>query len=335
MVDSVIFLLSSYPDECLASVLSRYHIVSGAYSSRETMSKLFGVNLFNLSSISIDDFRGLISRVEAGQNISKSLLQQNSLFYLYSPFVARNVRFNDMGVTGDDLYSSRSVAGEGGKIWGCPECLKVDSMDYEVSYFHRSHQIPGVSTCWKHGVELIYKCGKCARPFLMGNEMLKFNISECDCGWTVNELRQDGPICEVSRSFSNFARGFMLEKLEPIPKKALARACIKAMYANGDGSRYQMDDIYDFIVDRFDNDFLLKIFRFGGGPADKVSPRWENFHTWSISKKMLILFCLFSSFESFTSALDVEYSYLNLYELRNRADFSERERFDRDFDGFF
>lgn len=61
MVDAVKFLLSSFPDESLASLLSRYHVVSGGYSANETVFDLLGKKAFNLSSLNVDDVRGVES----------------------------------------------------------------------------------------------------------------------------------------------------------------------------------------------------------------------------------------------------------------------------------
>lgn len=39
----------------------------------------------------------------------------------------------------------------------CPACSKEDIKRYGVAYWHRNHQIPGIESCYKHGVWLVYQ----------------------------------------------------------------------------------------------------------------------------------------------------------------------------------
>ena len=43
----------------------------------------------------------------------------------------------------------------------CPICAAEDQEDFGCSYFHREHQFPGTSLCWKHGSSLVFSCEDC------------------------------------------------------------------------------------------------------------------------------------------------------------------------------
>lgn len=100
-----------------------------------------------------------------GVEVAKSLIYNNSLLPLYAAFVARNVKYFDSLVRGEEIYSSKSISGEENKVWVCSECLKEDRKSYGVAYLHRSHQILGVYSCWRHGVEIFSVCPDCSSGF--------------------------------------------------------------------------------------------------------------------------------------------------------------------------
>ena len=47
----------------------------------------------------------------------------------------------------------------------CPECLKEDRSKYGIFYYHRSHQFPYITICYKHGCSLMTYSGP------VGNEL--------------------------------------------------------------------------------------------------------------------------------------------------------------------
>lgn len=325
MVDAVNFLLSSFPDESLASLLSRYHVVSGGYSATETILDLFGKKEFNLSSLSVDDVRGVLNRFgDESIGVAKSLIYNNSLLPLYAAFVARNVRFLDGLVVGEEIYSSKSISGEENKVWVCPECLVEDRKSYGVAYLHRSHQVPGVYLCWKHGVGVLSACPDCSSGFLKRTEMLNVHITGCDCGWRGSTSVEERDI--TGQLFSVFSREFMVANLAPIPNKVLARAFSKSIGERVLGRGCGLDDINDFISSNFDGGFLSKVLGGGRYPSTKIIFPRNNVAAVPLSRKLLTGFCLFDTFETFLAAIQFEYERLSAHESKHRLRVGGRQR---------
>lgn len=325
MVDAVKFLLSSFPDESLASLLSRYHVVSGGYSVAETILDLFGKKAFNLSSLSVDDVRGVLSRFgDKSIEVAQGLICNNSMLPLYAAFVARNVRFLDGLVVGEEIYSSKSISGEENKVWVCPGCLEEDRKKYGVAYLHRSHQIPGVYSCWKHGIRVFSACPDCSSVFLKRAEVLNVHIAGCDCGWRGSNSVEERDI--TGQLFSVFSREFMIANLAPIPNKVLARAFNKAIGERVLGRGCGLDDINDYIYSSFDDGFLSKVLGGWRNPSTRIIFPRNNVAAAPLSRKLLTGFCLFDTFEKFLAAIQFEYERLSDHESKHRLRVGGRQR---------
>ncbi|MHC8341073.1 TniQ family protein [Pseudomonas sp. HLT2-19-2] len=324
MVDAVKFLLSSFSDESLASLLSRYHVVSGGYSVTETILDLFGKKAFNLSSLSVDDVRGVLSRFgDKSIEVAQGLIYKNSMLPLYAAFVARNVRFLDGLVGGEELYSSKSISGEENKVWVCPECLEEDRNKYGV-YLHRSHQIPGVYSCWRHGIRVFSACPDCSSGFLKRAEVLSVHIAGCDCGWRGSTLVEERDI--TGQLFSVFSREFMFANLAPIPNEVLVRAFNKAIGERVSGRGCGLDDINDYIYSNFDGGFLSKVLGGWRNPSARIIFPKNNVAAAPLSRKLLTGFCLFDTFETFLAAIQFEYERLSAHESNHGLRVGGRQR---------
>ena len=63
----------------------------------------------------------------------------------------------------------------------CPICQQEDKEKYGYWYYHRAHQMPEVTTCYKHGCKLKKFIGNKGNEFsVVGFEMFRFtgNIPE-------------------------------------------------------------------------------------------------------------------------------------------------------------
>lgn len=65
----------------------------------------------------------------------------------------------------------------------CVSCLVEDEDLEGIPYIRRTHQLPGVTACWRHGIELIDACPKCSRPFYWPEKFLAAPLIPCRCGW--------------------------------------------------------------------------------------------------------------------------------------------------------
>ena len=65
-----------------------------------------------------------------------------------------------------DPCTARKYVNHVGSLMVCPACAKEDIAAYHNPYYHRSHNMPGVVACWKHGVQLIPVAKRDVRPFI-------------------------------------------------------------------------------------------------------------------------------------------------------------------------
>ncbi|HDZ8830191.1 TnsD family Tn7-like transposition protein [Aeromonas hydrophila] len=147
----------SLPDELLLSRLIRYVTISGD-NGDDFVSKVFGSR-----KVSIHPF--LTARLEqlAGwslENAEVMLFQQTlaPLFLFFLPTYADRLKRSML--TGDGAEAHRasqlSLFGCGNSLFlkWCPVCAQQDLRQYGVAYWHRTHQIPGVTACAFHPVLL-------------------------------------------------------------------------------------------------------------------------------------------------------------------------------------
>lgn len=147
----------SLPDELLLSRLIRYVTVSGDKGDN------FASNVFGSRKMSTHPF--LTARLEqlagwSGESVEVMLFQQTlaPLFLFFLPTYAD--RLKQSMLAGDGMGAHRasqlSLFGSGNSLclkW-CPVCAYQDLRLYGVAYWHRIHQIPGMTACAFHPVLL-------------------------------------------------------------------------------------------------------------------------------------------------------------------------------------
>lgn len=151
-----------YPDELLYSALARYHNYSGNESFKKTMRDLFGCETVCSVTDLPCNLEALSSRIP-GKVISKEqLLQDHTLMPYYSHFIPhdrlkiikQDMYFNNgssihmlLGQTANGVKPSKSLK-------YCTVCASENRVKYGLSYWQRSHQLPGVTVCYKHKISL-------------------------------------------------------------------------------------------------------------------------------------------------------------------------------------
>lgn len=149
-------LPTPYPDEMWYSVVCRYHRQSGNIRFWTTFVELFGSQ--SKKGISISGLDGTVARYVEKRNLPDSVrvkyITENTLlpFLLryYTPEGRQKVnRLISKGKTKvsfirPEKYKNAPV------LRYCPECCREDEETYGEMYWHRSHQIPMVTTCIKH-----------------------------------------------------------------------------------------------------------------------------------------------------------------------------------------
>lgn len=185
------FFPASFPDETLLSRVSRYHLLTGERKDDNTFSALFGqlgttVDFTELAPPSLTVLASLLPgdpMVQLG-----NILQENTLVPFAVPVIAPSVE--------------EFIGSEFGDSKACVRCLDEDEARVGVSYLHRSHQLPAVTACWKHGTKLIEACPDCEQPFRRPGKFLRAPITPCGCGWCV---AYDNKTIDASRAEHEFA----------------------------------------------------------------------------------------------------------------------------------
>lgn len=164
-----IFLFpDSLPDEIHVSQTGRLHCDSGNLSTRQTFLDTYGTAPFRLTQWIPTNLEIYAAKLPGDpiQNI-ENLLRNNTLYPLFETF--GDARFTPTShatpLRQQITNMPKRVVGESGETHLCVECLRQDREEHGYPYIHRSHQIPGVSVCWRHGTLLLSACPFCACPF--------------------------------------------------------------------------------------------------------------------------------------------------------------------------
>ncbi len=153
------YLPNAFPDELLFSRIIRFLTISGQPTSN------FFSAVYGSSKASIHPFltAGLNNLAELADEEADDLLYQQTLApvfmnclpvyaaRLYKALLSNN---NSTATRTSQLSCVRER--EPLTLKYCPLCVKSDIREYGVSYWHRSHQIPGIESCSKHLAWLIH-----------------------------------------------------------------------------------------------------------------------------------------------------------------------------------
>lgn len=161
-------LMDWYPDETLFSLASRYHVVSGNLSAAATCMRLFGHPQRGCQ-------HDLPSRIDEFARRSGSLLgaaddiiDERTLLSFYLPMrSAEEVNSARSSMRGDSIGSLKYRLGiltsrfrAHHPLKACPRCMADDWEQFQVAYWHLSHQYPGVWICPVHEVLLLESAEK-------------------------------------------------------------------------------------------------------------------------------------------------------------------------------
>lgn len=148
-----------YPDECYYSILCRYYQRMGYISFDKTMESLFGgthhTDLFILMpylASHVNDW------VESGSGIDAESITWNHTAFAYCTladwwwYKPAEVKYNFWIGKKNQHIGFRDVKKE--KLCYCAACAAEERQKYGEPYWHRLHQIKGVSICPKHGTKL-------------------------------------------------------------------------------------------------------------------------------------------------------------------------------------
>ncbi len=319
------FFPHSLPDESLISRVSRYHILSGNKTINGTFDELFGKKPFSLEQVVPVGIDVLAQRLPGEQRSSlKALLLENTLFPIFLPFLAPN-RPSNFATDSSEIVSHipRRVVGMHGEAHLCIDCVAEDRKEHGVPYLHRSHQIPGVSVCWKHQTPLLSSCPLCSCPFLFPKKLLGMPWLPCRCSWqpTVSSsLLQSSD--EKAYQYAVFAHDLLKQNLSPISPALLFSIYKKQARQLGfsRGKGIAAEELQNTVIDHYGEAFIKDTDTAYASARRKNWLRLTSYQSaldTPITRHILLGLFLFESVERFTQQILKEEVQLKL-ETRSR-----------------
>lgn len=134
------------PDETLRSIIARYSLITSVETKTTVFKKVFQRACLT-STFYTEDLRVLaLQAAPLGQaeSIYSRMLYGNTFHSLIYNFDGEhpNSYFSRNMIIIDDIRLSDSKF--------CVACIEVDIETLGFPFWRRSHQVPGVSCCWKH-----------------------------------------------------------------------------------------------------------------------------------------------------------------------------------------
>lgn len=155
----IAYLPTIYPDELVYSWFCRYYIHSGNLNHKMALNDLFCKRSDSLSK----EFIGNLNP-EARERIEKvmtlrELILNHTMFPQYARFSPNKQEtieklINNGTIDVHNLLTVLPREGNDRFLKYCPVCVKEDKSRYGEAYWHRHHQIRGMSVCTKHGCVL-------------------------------------------------------------------------------------------------------------------------------------------------------------------------------------
>lgn len=205
------FFPSALPDETIGSRVSRYHIRRGRPTAHATYHQLFDRGPFSLTTLVQPYLEKLAARLPGSPAMNLYSLQNDStLLPLFQRFSgtrkATGHASRESDITSVEL--PRRIIGDSRLTHICTQCLVDDEHAHGCPYIHRSHQIPGVTACWKHATPLIDRCPSCRQPFAQPNQLILSAWLGCECGHSLAEsaIATQASPSDIEVEFARFTR---------------------------------------------------------------------------------------------------------------------------------
>lgn len=154
------FFPRPYHDEHMYGTVGRYHQRSGNATPKQTSVELFDATGVSVSVYNISNLNSLCKKLgEETLLTAEYLINKHSLLPLHFPFLSADSLKSRVAAmretTKPVVVRWKEKNGQNRFLMHCPECLLDDRKIYGESYWHRSHQIPGIEICHKHGEWLL------------------------------------------------------------------------------------------------------------------------------------------------------------------------------------
>ena len=159
------FFPNLYPDELLYSGLARYHIRSGNQNFREPDLDLFGYSYQQASRVILtNNLRSLVKQISHVSDYRvQYLMKHHTLHPFYATFLnpieirkleSATIEKSSGSILEHAKVDLDSTSDRQKYLKFCPGCFVAEVEQYGESYWHRSHQIPGMTICKQHRILL-------------------------------------------------------------------------------------------------------------------------------------------------------------------------------------
>lgn len=297
------FFPSGLPDEHISSRVARFHIKSGNLRTATTFRSLFDKEPFSLAYFVQPYLDRLVARLPGDVVANMALMEKRStLIPLYR-------QFYDAGSQREPVMAGgalmKRVVGDPGLTRVCAACLVDDEKEHGSAYLHRSHQIPGVTSCWRHGTLLLERCPACGCPYSLSKEVV--TTPWCGCGLTTVALleRSQPATAEFEKELALFARDLLNAEplsLTPLQLSDIYRQRAHELGMNRGETCVDRKKLCESILNFFGKDFFCRTdpgFRKGAGNA-----WWKAFQRGAaletpLYRHVVISYFLFREYSSF------------------------------------
>lgn len=326
-MSDLLFFPMTMPGEMLHCRITRYHFLSGNKTVGETFRDLFGSDVFSIGTLP-KRLEVLAARLpgDAEANLEE-LISTNTTFPLYRPFLGIAQEGND-GATGLSFCRVARVPRREGSVHGkaklCPSCVQQDLLELGYAYWHRSHHIPGVSVCWRHGDLLMHVCPECTHPFFRKLRLLPSLTEPCACGWSALSPAAAKKGSHLQQKFAEFAHELLQRNIQTMSSEALCscylRQCRKRGFIHG---RFTgTSKLFDSIQSKYGDESLSEMDKaYGAGKRSQ----WLRFTShrgqmdMPLARHLIIALHLFGTVDEFESALRQELILQSISGARSRS----------------
>lgn len=146
-----------FPDELLLGRLIRHVTLSGE-TVGALVQRLFGSSRASIHPFLTSGLEYLAQSFQEDADVLMNLQTLTPIFFFYLPSYAERLRVLILANNGAKAIRQSQLpsfgAGNSVCLKWCPLCAQYDLHAVGVAYWHRSHQIPGVTACPKHPVLL-------------------------------------------------------------------------------------------------------------------------------------------------------------------------------------
>lgn len=164
---SIFYFPFGAPDERIDSRVGRYHHLEGHRGVDMTYRRLFDSLPFLLSQPVPSRLSKLAVKFpgELTSNVEE-LYHRSTLLPLFEQFGGERFHTKERNTLLHSLSSfSHAARANVATTSLCIQCLLNDEEQFGWPYIRRSHNVPGVTACWRHEIPLISSCADCGCPF--------------------------------------------------------------------------------------------------------------------------------------------------------------------------